>query len=471
MNETYFAQWVEFLGRMIFWDPIQAMGFETGGKVPLVVFWLMCGSVFFTLYMRFANLRFFRHAIQLVRGKYDKPGEAGEISHFQALATALSATVGLGNIAGVAVAISTGGPGATFWMIVAGILGMSSKFVECSLGLKYRVIHSTGEVSGGPMYYIPRAFQKIRLPQLGKVLAALFAILCIGGSLGGGNMLQANQSLAQIGTQIPLANDNRLLFGILLALLVGAVIIGGLRSIARLTEKLVPFMAIFYVCAAMFIIFSHFADLGSIFGIILHDAFTGEAAKGGLLGVMMMGFRRASFSNEAGVGSASIAHAAAKTSRPVKEGIVALLEPFIDTVVICTMTALVIVITGQYTAGNVEGTELTSRAFGSVASWFPYLLTVAVFLFAFSTMISWSYYGLKAWKWLFGDSRMADLSYKIIYLACIILGCTVSLQTVTDFGDMMILGMAFPNVIALYILSPEVRNDLREYVNELKMNP
>ena len=295
--------------------------------------------------MNFINIRGFKHAIELVRGKFDDPKDQGEVSHFQALATALSATVGLGNIAGVAVAITVGGPGATFWMIVAGLLGMSSKFVECTLGVKY-VVNENGEVSGGPMYYLKNGLAKYGLANLGKVLAVIFAILCIGGSFGGGNMFQANQAYAQLSGQFPMLQGNGPMFGFLLAVLVGTVIIGGIKSIAKVTEKIVPFMAGLYILAASIIIVINFGQIGAAFAMIIEGAFAPSAAFGGFIGVLIQGFRRAAFSNEAGVGSASIAHSAAKTNQPVSEGIVSLLEPLIDTVVICTMTALVIIITG-----------------------------------------------------------------------------------------------------------------------------
>lgn len=466
----FFDPLVAFLETIVFWDPVRAVGIDAGARVPVVVVWLILGAVWFTWRMRFVNIRCFRLAIDLVRGKYDKPGEKGEVSHFQALATALSATVGLGNIAGVAVAVSTGGPGATFWMIVAGLLGMTSKFTECTLGLKYRIINAKGEVSGGPMYYIPEAFRRVGWPFAGRLTAGLFAVLCIGGALGGGNMFQANQAYAQLVMQVPAAGgaSSGLLFGLLLAILTGAVIIGGLRGIVRVTERLVPFMAVLYVGASLFIILAHAGEMWAVAKLILYDAFNGTALQGGMLGVMVTGLQRACFSNEAGIGSASIAHSAARTAHPVSEGIVSLLEPFIDTVVICTMTALVIVFTGQYHTGTLEGAALTSRAFGTVVSWFPYILTLSVFLFAFATMISWSYYGLKAWTWLFGESRRSSITYKLIYLGCIIPGCAVSLKSVMAFSDMMILSMAFPNLIALFILAPEVKRDLDAYLAKRK---
>jgi AGCS family alanine or glycine:cation symporter len=479
---------VSFLDKIIFWDPFYSLGLydniirDSSGeilknangtnkttKIPIVVVWLVLGAIFFTIRMKFINIRGFKHAISLVKGDYDDPNDKGEVSHFQALTTALSATVGLGNIAGVAIAIAVGGPGATFWMIIAGLLGMSSKFVECTLGVKYRKVDENGEVSGGPMYYLRDGLAKYNAGGLGKVLAVLFAILCIGGSFGGGNMFQANQAYEILGAQFPMMADNGPLFGVVLAILVGAVIIGGIKSIANVTDKIVPFMAVLYVGAALVVIFVNFGQIGTVFALIFDGAFNSDAALGGVIGVLIQGFRRAAFSNEAGVGSASIAHAAAKTSEPVSEGIVSLLEPLIDTVVICTMTALVIIITGHHVdTGGLGGVQLTSSAFGSVISWFPYLLVVAIFLFAFSTMVSWSYYGLKSWEYLFGKSKFSEYSYKIIFLIFIVIGSSVSLGAVLDFSDMMILAMAFPNILGLLFLSKEVRSDLDSYFARLK---
>jgi len=464
----FFEPIVEVIGKVIFWDPVSALGFELDASIPIVVIWLVFGALFFTLKMNFINFRGFKHALDLVRGKYDDPKDEGEVSHFQALATALSATVGLGNIAGVAVAITVGGPGATFWMIVAGLLGMSSKFVECTLGVKYRVVNDKGEVSGGPMYYLKTGLAKYGFSNLGKVLAVLFAILCIGGSFGGGNMFQANQAYAQLSGQFPMLSGNGPMFGFILAILVGTVIIGGIKSIAKVTEKIVPLMAVLYVAAASVILIVHFSELGNAFSMIIKGAFAPSAAFGGFIGVIIQGFRRAAFSNEAGVGSASIAHSATKTNEPVSEGIVSLLEPFIDTVVICTMTALVIIVTGMSGVQGVEGAQLTSQAFESVISWFPYVLVFAIFLFAFSTMISWSYYGLKSWTYLFGSSKKSELVYKLIFLIFIIIGSSVKLGAVLDFSDMMILAMAFPNILGLLILSGEVKLDLKEYLNKIK---
>lgn len=444
-------------------------------RIPFVVVWLVLGALYFTIRMKFINIRGFKHAIELIRGQYDKPNDKGEVSHFQALATALSATVGLGNIAGVAIAITVGGPGATFWMIIAGLLGMASKFTEVTLGVKYRNINEYGEVSGGPMFYLSKALAKRNLGNLGKVLAVIFAILVIGASLGGGNMFQSNQAFAQIASKFPAVSGHGAYFGIVLAILVGIVIIGGIKKIATVTEKIVPFMAALYVGTALVIIFMHYDRTFEAFRLIFDGAFSPDALKGGVIGVLIVGFQRASFSNEAGVGSASIAHSAVKTDEPVSEGIVALLEPFIDTVVICTMTALVIIFSGYYDpalADGLNGTELTSAAFAEIFWWFPYLLILAIFLFAFSTMISWSYYGLNGFKYLFGryikNEKIIKYIYFGIFLVFIVVGSSSQLGAVLDFADMMILSMAFPNVLGLFILAGEVKTDLTDYFSRIK---
>tara|TARA_R110002049_G_scaffold245596_2_gene419689 strand:- start:2382 stop:4454 length:2073 start_codon:yes stop_codon:yes gene_type:complete len=439
--------------------------------IPFIVVWLVLGALFFTIRMRFINVKGFKHAIDLVQGKFTDPDkkEDGEVSHFQALTTALSGTVGLGNIAGVAVAISLGGPGATFWMIIAGLIGMASKFTECTLGVKYRIMGKDGNVSGGPMYYLSEGLKRKGFGTLGKVLAALFAILCVGGSFGGGNMFQANQAFAQLSGEFPALEGMGVWFGIVLALLVGIVIIGGIKSIAKVTDKIVPFMTGIYVLFALIIIGINFENVGAVFYEIYEGAFNSPAIKGGVIGVLIVGFQRAAFSNEAGVGSASIAHSASKTNEPVSEGIVALLEPFVDTVLVCTMTALVLVFTGfaDGTSG-LEGSELTSAAFGSVFPWFSLVLVIAIFLFAFSTMISWSYYGLKAWTYLFGKSKKVENLYKFIFCVFIVIGSSVGLGAVLDFSDLMILGMAFPNILGLLILSKEVRADMNSYFQRIK---
>ncbi len=437
--------------------------------IPLIVVWLILGALFFTIKMGFINFTGIKQAINLVRGKFSDPNDKGEVSHFQALTTALSATVGLGNIAGVAVAIVVGGAGATFWMIVAGLLGMASKFTECTLGVKYRKINEAGEVSGGPMYYLSEGLKRKNMAGLGKVLAVLFAILCIGASFGGGNMFQANQAFVQVSAKVPLFQDNGALFGVILAILVGLVIVGGIKSIAKVTDKIVPFMVAVYVGFALIIIFLNIDNLHAALSAIWHGAFSPSALKGGVIGVLVIGFQRAAFSNEAGVGSASIAHSASRTKYPISEGIVALLEPFIDTVVVCTMTALVLIFTGfANDAGGMNGSELTSAAFSSVFSWFDWVLLVAIVLFAFSTMISWSYYGLKAWSYLFGNTKKSEYSYKLIFLVFVVIGSSVGLGSVLVFSDLMILGMAFPNILGLFLLSGEVRADLKAYFKGIK---
>lgn len=493
---AFFVPIVNAIGSVLFYDPFAAIGIydpvvydennqpvlDANGlpvrkPIALVVVWLVLGAVFFTIYLKFINLTGFIHSIQIVRGKYDNPDDSGEVSHFQALATALSATVGLGNIAGVAIAIIIGGPGATFWMIVAGLLGMTSKFVECTLGVKYRKINPDGSVSGGPMYYLSKGLEKRNLGTLGKVLAVIFSILVIGGSFGGGNMFQANQSFSQFKYIIPSISHYGFWYGVILAILVGIVIIGGIKSIAKVTDKVVPFMAILYVVSAMIIIILNFRDTPSAFALIWQGAFSPEALKGGIIGVIIVGFQRAAFSNEAGVGSAPIAHSAVKTEEPVSEGFVALLEPFIDTVVICTMTALVIIFTEMHTNPlGLDGSALTSQAFSTVFSWFPYVLMVAIFLFAFSTMISWSYYGIKGFDYLFGgfseklfgSRKVSDMVYRVMFLACIIVGSSSELGAVLDFSDMMILSMAFPNILGLLIMAPEVRQDVKSYLRRIK---
>jgi AGCS family alanine or glycine:cation symporter len=445
-----------------------------GVDIPFVLVWLIVAATIFTFYFKFINLRAFKHGFQLVRGDYNDPHAAGEVTHFQALATALSGTVGLGNIAGVAVAVSLGGPGATFWMILAGLLGMSSKFTECTLGVKYRNEYEDGTVSGGPMYYLTKGLKERGFPRLGKVLAVLFAIFCIGGSFGGGNMFQANQSFSQLvnvtGGDASWLADKGWLFGIVVATAVGMVIIGGIKGIARVTSKIVPFMAVTYVTAGLVIIFANLSSVPTAFLAIFNGAFTAEGIAGGVIGVLFQGFKRAAFSNEAGIGSAAIAHSAVQTNRPVTEGIVALYEPFVDTVVVCTITALVIIITGTWdpSVDPSAGVQLTSRAFESAIGWFPWILTVAVVLFAFSTMISWSYYGLKCFTFLFGESKATDFTYKILFLFFVIVGSSMQLGAVIDFSDAMIFAMAFPNILGLYFLLPVVKQELNAYWDDYR---
>ena len=494
------------------WEGIVLYPVTIGGKeIPIVLIILVCGAGFFTVFFGFINVRMIPFAIKVVAGKYDdveKEGQKeikkvavnevdgdlvdtirdesseGEVSHFQALATAVSGTVGLGNISGVAVAIAAGGPGATFWMIVCGLIGMSTKFVECTLGVKYRDISADGTVHGGPMYYLKKGLAEMGLAPVGQVLAIVFAVLCIGASLGGGNAFQANQATQQILTLFDIQSGaGGVIVGLLMAVLVGVVIIGGIKRIASVTEKVVPFMAVIYVVAALIILAVNITAIPSAIGEILKGAFSPGAAFGGLLGVLIVGFQRAAFSNEAGAGSAAIAHSAVKTKYPASEGVVALLEPFIDTVVICTMTALVIVIfntNGVFPYGDVEnsavlidgarvgGVDLTSLAFDSVLPGFRYLLTAAIILFAFSTMISWSYYGLQSWKFLFGKSPASDMTYKVIFCLFVVIGAAISLNSVIKFSDAMILALVFPNMLGLLMLFPRVREELTKYLNAVR---
>ncbi|HRV62794.1 MAG TPA: alanine/glycine:cation symporter family protein [Albidovulum sp.] len=455
-----------------------------GTSFPWIVGWLVIAASVFTVYFGFIQFRVLGHSIALVKGDYSDPKDAGEVSHFQALATALSGTVGLGNIAGVAVAVSIGGPGATFWMILAGLLGMASKFTECTLGVKYRNEYPDGTVSGGPMYYLTKGFAERGMPG-GKVLAVLFAVFCILGSFGGGNMFQANQAHQQLSGV--LGEYPGWITGVIFAAIVFIVIVGGIKSIARVTEKVVPFMAVLYCGAALVIIVMNIGNIGWAFGQIFAGAFTEMGIAGGAVGALIQGFRRAAFSNEAGVGSAAIAHSAVRTKEPITEGFVSLLEPFIDTVVICTMTALVIIFTQQLvidpetglyvmneatgriaTVGDTSGVGLTSAAFGSAFSWFPYLLVVAVVLFAFSTMISWSYYGLKAWTYLFGEGKAQELIFKLLFCCFVIVGAAASLGPVIDFSDAAIFAMAVVNIIGLYVLMPIVKREVESYLSRLK---
>ena len=466
-TDAFFGEYiVSPLAAILFW-PIP------GIDMPLVVAWLLGGALFFTLKLRFVNVRLFSHAINLVRGKYDRKDGVGEVTHFQALTTALSATVGLGNIAGVAIAIGTGGPGATFWMILVGFLGMSSKFTECTLGQKYRKVRKDGRIMGGAMHYLRDGLKEKNLSGLGGFLAGLFCLLCIGGSFGGGNAFQVVQSLDLIKTVFPPLENFSWAYGVTMSVLVGLVIVGGIRSISRVASIIVPFMCGIYIFACLFILITHYNQIPSAFKLILEQAFSPDAAFGGFLGVLIIGIKRAVFSNEAGIGSAAIAHSAAKTTDPVEEGVVALLEPFIDTIIVCTMTALVIIITGAYAnplnshfIDNNQGGALTSSAMGSVIPWFPYILSVAVFLFAFSTMISWSYYGERCWAYLFGDR--SSLIYKVIFILFTFLGSVITATNILDFSDLMILGMAFPNILGLLILSENVKKYLDLYECSLK---
>ncbi len=483
-----------------------------GYDVPFVLILLVASALFFTIYFGFPNIRYFGKAINTVRGKYDAveaPGnygvektemaidgdipdtirdesEEGEVSHFQALATAVSGTVGNGNIAGVALAIALGGPGATFWMIICGFLGMSTKFVECTLGVQYRDVGEDGTVYGGPMYYISKGLKEKGFTTIGKVAAVIFAIFCIGGSFGGGNAAQSNQATIVLKDLMGLESTSAgAIIGLVLAILVGIIIIGGIKRIASVTEKVVPFMALMYLIACLYIILSNFSFIDDAIGLIISEAFSPTAiGVGSIIGVLLVGFKRAAFSNEAGAGSASIAHSAVKTKYSASEGMVALLEPFIDTVVICTMTALVIIIFnfggafeyGGDGSGSVlidgisyEGAGITSQAFAKYIPFSDIFLTIAVVLFAVSTMISWSYYGLQSWKYLFGRGKTADIVYKLLFCTFIVIGAAASMKSIWDFSDAMIFAMVFPNMIGLFFLYPVVKKQLNRYLEAIKL--
>ena len=485
-----------------------AIFFEILG-IPFVLILLVFSALFFTIYFGFPNVRYFGKAINTVRGKYDEiegghhasdtsmtidgdirdtirdESQEGEVSHFQALATAVSGTVGNGNIAGVALAIALGGPGATFWMIVCGLLGMSSKFVECTLGVQYRDVGEDGTVYGGPMYYISKGLKERGFKTLGKIAAVFFAIFCIGGSFGGGNAAQSNQATIVLKDLLGLENAGAgFWIGVVLAVLVGIIIIGGIKRIASVTEKVVPFMAVFYLLACLYIIFSNFSLVDDAISLIITEAFNPTAiGVGSLIGVLLVGFKRAAFSNEAGAGSASIAHSAVKTKYSASEGLFALLEPFIDTVVICTMTALVIIIFnfgGAFQYGgdglgavmidgvSYEGAGITSKAFAQYIPYSNVFLTVAVVLFAVSTMISWSYYGLQSWKFLFGRGKAADLAYKVLFLMFVIIGAAASMGSIWQFSDAMIFAMIFPNMVGLFFLFPVVKRELKRFLSAIK---
>ena len=458
---------------------------------PFVILLLIASAAFFTLYFGFPNIKYFFTAINVVRGKYDEiekddsSSNDGEVSHFQALATAVSGTVGNGNIAGVALAIALGGPGATFWMIICGLIGMSSKFVECTLGVQYRDIGEDGTVYGGPMYYLTKGLKEKGFQNLGKVAAVFFAIFCIGGSFGGGNAAQANQATIVLKQLLGFESTSAgAIIGLVLAILVGIIIIGGIKRIASVTEKVVPFMALLYLIACLYILLVNFSLVDDAISLIITEAFNPTAiGVGGFIGVLMVGFKRAAFSNEAGVGSASIAHSAVKTKYSASEGLVALLEPFIDTVVICTMTALVIIIFnfgGYFEYGGdglgvvmidgvpYEGAGITSQAFAQYIPFSDLFLTLAVVLFAVSTMISWSYYGLQSWKYLFGRSQLADLTYKLIFCMFVIIGSAASMNSIWAFSDAMIFAMVFPNMIGLFFLFPVVKKELERYLKAIK---
>lgn len=462
-----FGKAVVAIATVIFFD--FGTSFWLGTSIPFVVVWLFAGAAFLTIKMQLINIRGFYHAIQVTRGTYDDASDPGDVSHFQALAAALSATVGLGNIAGVAIAIGTGGPGAAFWIMVVGLLGMTSKFAECTLGQLYRSKDAHGHILGGPMRYLQIGLAEMGMPKLGRVLAVTFMVLCIGASFGGGNAFQVGQSLDAISEAIPILKTQSWIYGLVMVVAVGLVIIGGIKSIGAVASRIVPFMCGAYVLAALYILAANFSAIPAALASIITEAFSPIAIQGGFLGVLVIGIKRAVFSNEAGIGSAAIAHSAAKTDEPVSEGIVALLEPFIDTVVVCTITALVVVITGAHAApetqtaiaGN-QGAQVSLYAFTQGGhDWFRYILYVSVVLFAYSTCISWSYYGERCWAELFGEAT--SIIYKILFLVFTFLGSIVTRGNILDFSDLMLLGMSFPNLLGVFLLSGVVKRELDKY--------
>lgn len=470
--DTFFAPIADIASKVVFY----AVPLVEGQDVKLILVWLASAAIFFTLYLGFINLRYFGHAIDLVRGKDGKSSGEGQIGRFQALTASLSGTVGLGNIAGVAVAVSTGGPGAVFWMVLMGFLGMSSKFAEVMLGVKYRKHldpNDPEKISGGPMYYLKDAFDNRNIPYVGSIVAGLFALCCIGGAIGGGNMFQANQAYQQLfnvtGGEGGLLDGRGWMFGLALAFMVGLVIIGGIKSIAAVACRLVPIMGAIYLTIGLIVIGMHYENIPGALATIFSEAFSWEAGLGGFLGGLLVGVQRAAFSNEAGLGSAAIVHATAKTDDAVSQGFVGMLGPFIDTIVICLVTALLIVISGAYVGGEgLAGVELTSAALESGMPWFSYVLALVVFLFAYSTMITWFYYGLKGLTFLFGENALLEMGFKIFFCICVVIGTSAQLNNIIAFTDAMILSLAIPNILGLYLLAPEIKRDVKAYTAKLK---
>lgn len=457
--QNIFGPIVDFLEEIVFFAvPVG------GADLPLLVVWLICAGIFLTFWLRIRPFRDMRLSLSIIRGHYSRHSDPGQVTSFQALATELSGTVGLGNIAGVAVAITVGGPGATLWIILAGLLGMAVKMSEATLAQKFRTVHEDGTVSGGPMYYLRDGLKSIGRPKLGKVLGFTFAAGMMIAVMGAGNIFQSNQITAQLinttgGADSPFAGHGWII-GIVLALLTGVVILGGITSIARITSRLVPLMAILYVGCVLVILGANYAAIPESIGLIFSSAFTGEGVSGGIIGVAIIGIQRALFSNAAGVGTAGMAHAASKNKRPAEEGFVAAWEPFIDSVVICTMTALAIIVTGVYTESDADGVALTSEAFGSVTGAFTVLLTASIVLFGFSTILSFSYYGKKTAGYVFGQSKKAERIYDAVYLVMIVVGASVSLDTVVRFSDAMFFLVTVPNLLGIYFLAKVLRREI-----------
>ncbi len=462
--EKYFAPFSDKFSNFIF-APVEILG----AQVPVLIFLMIAASIFCTFYLRCIGIWGFKHSLYQIFHKKDTEGHKGEVSSLGALATALSGTIGLGNIAGVAIAISIGGPGAMFWMCMGAIFGMALKFCEVTLSLKYRTFNQDGSVSGGPMFYIEKGFAKKGFHKLGKTLAYIFAIACIPATVGGGCMLQTNQAAQQFvvitGGENSFFANHTWIFGFFVAFLVALVIVGGIKSIANVTSKVVPVMCIVYLTACLIIIGVHFTQIPHAVYTILHEAFFPKAVAGGVIGSVIIGLRRSIQSNEAGIGSSPIAYAAVKTNEPVSQGFVSMLEPFLDTVIVCSMTAFVIVLTGEYLkyTDGISGVELTSSAFQSVISFFPYILAVVIILFALSTILSWAYYGQKAWTFLVGEGDKRVKLYQFIFCLFIIIGSSMNIKSVIDFTDATYLVMAAPNLIAIFVLLKDIKEELIEY--------
>lgn len=450
---AWLAPVADWFGKVIFFSvPVG------GAQMPLIMAWLIMGGVVCTLAFRFVNLRGFGHSIRVIRGDYSSKDHPGEASPFQALSTAVSGTVGLGSIGGVAIAVTLGGPGAAFWMVVAGFLGMSTKFAEVTLAVKHRIVRPDGTVSGGAMYYVPIALQKVGMPRLGKFLAGFFCVAAVGGSL---TIFQVNQAWVQFHavTDFPYG----FVFGLVTAAWVAFVLFGGVKRIVQWTDKLSPLMCILYVVACLVVLGANFSQIPAALAAIFREAFVPDAVAGGVVGALIQGFRRASFANEAGLGSAPMAHAMVRTQEPMSQGFAALMEPFLDTVIICLLTALVIVVTGVYQTSASDGIALTSDAFATVVPWFPIVLAMVAILFALSTVLAWGYYGEQAWTWLFSGRKGSRFAYRA-FLCCVLAVAPVfDRDQVTSIVDSLTFAGAIPNLIAVYLLLPELRADLASY--------
>lgn len=464
--QSVFEPFVNFLETAVFFSiPL------FGADVPILVIWLFAGSIFLTLFLRVRPIKDAMQTFRVIRGHLSRHKDPGEVTSFQALATELSGTVGLGNIAGVAVAISVGGPGATLWIIIAGVLGMAVKMAEATLAQMFRKVHADGTVSGGPMYYLRDGLASIGKPKLGKSMAFIYAFCLMIAVMGAGNLFQANQMAAHLSETIGGGDSflvgNEWMIGVAIAVVASLVIVGGIKSIARTTSRLVPIMTVLYGGSVIIILIVNFQNIPEAIKLILEGGLTGAGIQGGILGVAVIGIQRALFSNVAGVGTAGMAHAVTKNRRPVEEGLVAAWEPFLDSVIVCTMTALAIIVTGTYGGSTSSGINITTDAFATVHSAFPILLTICIILFAFSTILSYSYYGKKAAGYVFKQSRVAERIYDVVYLAMIIVGASVSLDVVVRFSDAMFFLVTVPNLLGIYLLGKKLKREIQGYRDDV----